>query len=232
MEKALGCIDKECQNGVSGNHMESIATPSGIDTTQWVMSVSAHDVKKVVSLYRTKFGKDGCGCLNTSMNVGSVSWDWECSCNNCGSKAKSLTPNEYVRRLEAHMKNGKTSLIFASEQFRASFRIVSHIVSEHKVCIDTELEGFFTHIVVFGTTFSLIKIDFDLTPLIPLRQLLHRIYAIHDIRLIDSNEHKNETDDFYENSSDEEEVPDYNGEYSTGESSSDNDEGENMDIDD
>lgn len=233
MEEALGCIDKECQNGVAGSHMESIATPPGVDTTQWVMAVSTHDAQRAISLYREKFGKGGCGCLNKTMNVGAISWNWDCPCRNCNTKARSLSPSDYVSRLEAHVKNEKPSLGVANEHFRASFRVASHVVSEHKSCIDTEVEGFFTHLVVFGTTFSLIKLDFDLAPLISLRQLLHRIYSVHDIESGTTENRKTESDDFYENSSDEDEVSDYNGEYSTGNSSGgdDNDNDEGMDLD-
>lgn len=228
MEKALECVDRECQNGVAGNHMGCISTPPGVDTTQWVVSVSAHDAKKVVALYRAKFGKTGCGCLSANINVGSVSWGWDCSCKSCGTKTRNLSPNNYVSRLEAHTKNENISLALANEHFRASFRIVSHMMSEHRSCIDVELEGLFTHLVVFGTTFSLLRSELDLAPLISLRQLFHRIYAVHDIESGSVNDEAATTDDFYERSSDEDEASDYNGEYNTSESSSD---AEGMDID-
>lgn len=232
MEEALARIDKECQNGVSGTHMEIIATPPGVDTTQWVMAVSAHDAQRAIALYKSKFGKGGCGCLNKTINVGNISWDWDCPCGNCKTRARNLSPPEYASRLEAHVRNEKPSLRVANEHFRASFKVVSHVISEHNACIDTDLEGFFTHLVVFGTTFSLIKPDFDLAPLVSLRHLLHRIYSVHDIESGSVENQKIGSDDFYENSSDEDEASDYNGEYSTGNSSSDEDEDDKgMDID-
>lgn len=230
MEKALCSIDTECLAGLTGNHTEVIKVPPGVDTTDWVMAVSVHDAKRVVALYNTKFGKSGCGCLNATINVGSVSWDWECTCKACSSKQRSLSPSAYVTRLEGHIESNKNSLTVANEHVRASFRIISHIISEHRTCVDSEVEGIFAHLITFGTTFSILKLDFDVAPLVPLKQLFHRICAIHNI-----TEHsgscniQNEDDEsFYEHSSDEEDISDYNGEYSASESSSDTD---GMDVD-